>query len=251
MPRFDKIDDTMEQYVIAGSTYQFSGIRPTAGNLQATEYTLVTISCDITGSVYDFKDELLKAVKESVKACKKSPKPENLLVRYVLFNHKDGIQEQHGFKPLSAIDIDNDYTPFKPDGRTNLFDATYDAVGATLKYAKTLIDLDYTVNGILFVITDGDDNASNCTPSMIANQVAKQKENIESLITVLVGVNTGGSGIKKLLSDFKSEANLDTYIDIAEASDKNLAKLTGFISKSVSSQSQSINTGKSAPIPTW
>ncbi|MEZ4527349.1 MAG: hypothetical protein R2941_15630 [Desulfobacterales bacterium] len=65
---------------------------------------------DETGSVASFAKDLLKTVKSIVEACKKSPRAENLMIRLTSFNEAQ--REIHGFKPLSAINV-NDYKAFK------------------------------------------------------------------------------------------------------------------------------------------
>jgi hypothetical protein len=229
-----------------GGGFQFSHIRPE--NLGATEYTLVSIVCDITGSVNGFQDDLLKCVKTVVDACKKSPRAENLLIRFTIFNNIVGISEIHGFKLLSMIDP-NDYKPFKPNGMTNLFDASYESIGATLAYSKNLMDQDFNVNGAVYIITDGVDNNSQFNFYSIKKQVedSKKSEIIESLITILIGVNT--QDCSQYLANFKNEADLTQYVDSGDATPQRLAKLAAFVSKSISSQSQALGTGaQSGPI---
>ena len=138
MPRMKNNGKSMKNISIPGpGTFSFSGIRPE--KLGATEYTLVSIVVDETGSVMDFADDLLKTVKSIVKACARHPRADNLLIRLLSFN--DQITEIHGFKPLTNINV-NDYDPFDPAGMTALYDAAYSAVGATLTYAKMLTDQD-------------------------------------------------------------------------------------------------------------
>jgi len=245
MPRMMPITDDMQITKIPGpGTFQFSAVRPE--NLGATEYTLVTIVVDETSSVYNFASDLLKTVKSIVEACQKSPRAENLMIRLVSFN--DVQTEIHGFKPLSSIKI-RDYKPFKPDGMTALYDATYSAVGATLMYAQTLTNQDFDVNGAIYIITDGMDNMSSTKPKDIANKIKKAEndDDIESMITVLVGLQAPGSGyyddVSKSLNDFKDKAKLTQYIDVGEANPKRLAKLAQFVSHSISSQSQALGSG--------
>lgn len=234
-------DDMDLMNIPGGGSFQFSAVRPE--NLGATEYTLVSIVCDITGSVSAFADDLLKCVKTVVEACKKSPRAENLLIRFTIFNSQVGIKEEHGFKLLSMIDT-NDYKPFYPDGMTNLYDATYDAIGATLAYAKNLVDQDFNVNGAVYIITDGANNDSRfATPNSIKKliQDSKKTETIESLITILIGIDT--KNCSTYLNNFKKEAELTQYVDSGSATTQKLAKLAAFVSKSVSSQSQALGTG--------
>jgi len=245
MGKLGNLSDMDVMNITGGNKFQFSAVK--MDKLGATEYTLVTIALDRSGSVNEFKADLLKAVKSVIGACKKSPRAENLMIRLIDFN--DTLNETHGFKLLNAID-ENDYQEPNTVGMTSLFDATYSAVGATLTFAQKLLEQNYNANGICFVITDGMDNRSTTTPSMIAQIVNKAKlgEEIESLVTVLIGINTKEGDVSDALSRFASEAGLTQYIDAGDATAGKLAKLAEFVSKSISSQSQSLGTG-GASIP--
>lgn len=238
MPRLED----MEQGTVKGlNQFAFSGEK--LENLGATEYTLVTVAVDTTGSVSGFEDDLLDSLKAAVESCKKSPRVENLLLRVITFDSIDGVSELHGFKPILDVDPDNDYLPFRPKGGTPLYDAVYSAVGATNEYGKKLYDDDFFANGIVFVITDGENTHSTVTPQMIKNLIpeAVQKEELESLVTVLVGVNT--TQCRYSLEQFKDDAGLDSFIETGDVSKSKLAKLAQFVSQSVSSQSVALGTG--------
>ena len=241
MPRMMN-DDTMETGKIGGAqAFQFSGTR--LDRLGATEYTLVTVAVDVTGSTSYFADELRKCLIAAVDSCKKSPRSNNLLLRVILFSSslKGGIEEVHGFKPLGEIDP-NSYQTFSPQGMTPLFDAAFSAVGATNAYAKKLTTQDFLVNGIVFVVTDGDDNTSCSTMKMVKTEVERgvKSEEIESLLGVLVGINA--QDFRPQLEAFEKATGFK-YIDAGEATKGKLAKLAEFVSQSVSSQSQSLGTG--------
>jgi uncharacterized protein YegL len=235
------MENNMSQEVIQGTTLQFSYTRPE--DLGASEYTLVTIVVDISSSVDSFKDDLLKAVQTAIRACKKSPRAENLLLRLVTFNTR--IVEIHGFIALSSIDPDT-YDPFNCLGCTALYDATHDCIGATLTYAKTLTDMDFDVNAITFIITDGEDNSSHqSSPSLIKDLVtqAKRGEEMESITNILIGINSGDAGCFGSLSLFKDEADLSQFIEVQDTTPGKLAKLAQFVSQSVSSASQALGSG--------
>lgn len=218
--------------------FAFSGIRPE--KLGATEYTLVSLVMDKTGSVSGFEQSLLDVKKAVVAACRKSPRAEFLMLRSVEFNQR--IDEVHGFVELNQIDPAQ-YTAPVCSGMTALFDATYSAVAATNEYARTLADNEFSVNGIVFVITDGDDNGSVQTPRMIADELKRGVKNewIESLTVVLVGVNA--TRYKAELEKFRVDGDLTQYVDIGDATPQRLAKLADFVSRSISSQSQALGTG--------
>jgi len=234
-----------EQFQIAGGpgTFGFSGVRP--DELEETEYTLATIAVDVTGSVAGFETELRGALVSAVEACQKAPRAENLLLRVILFSSmiQGGIEEIHGFKLLSQIDPTADYPDLAPGGGTPLFDAAYSAIGATESYAKILTDQEYSVNGIVFIVTDGDDNSSVVTAGSVAQKVEEivRNEEVEGVTTVLIGVNA--AYCQQELEAFQRDGKLTQYIDVGDATPSSLAKLAAFISQSVSSTSQSLGTG--------
>ena len=240
MPVFEPTgDQNMQFHALDGGAFQFSGVRPE--ELGAAEYTLVTIVTDTTGSVAGFESTLRNAVIDAVRACEKSPRADNLLVRFVTFS--TDVNEVHGFKTLRQINPQRDYQPFHCDGMTALYDATKEAISATNEYAKILTDNDFDVNGIIFMITDGMDNHSRYNRADIANafQKVKRNEYLESLLVILIGVNA--ADCSQWLDEFQKEAGLSQYVDISAFDAAKGAKLAEFISKSTSMQSQSLGTG--------
>lgn len=226
---------------IEGTKFTYQAAR--IGDLGATEYTLVTVAVDMSGSVQGFVGELHDMLTAVVDACRKSPRSDNLLLRVELFSSSyRGVHELHGFMPLSQIDPSS-YPAFRPGGLTPLYDATFSAVGATVDYGADLSANDFLANGIVFIITDGDENDSTTTPGMIRDQIEKSRreEKLESLVTILVGINA--DQYESYHDQFVREAGLDGYRDARDATPQNLAKLARFVSQSVSSQSQALGTG--------
>lgn len=230
----------MDNLPVPGSSFQYSAVR--IEDLGASEYTLVTVAIDLSGSVGGFRAELIATMKEIVRACQRSPRAENLMIRVVGFN--DYNSEIHGFKLLGTLTGD-EYNNLSTGGCTALYDAAYDAVAAAAGYAKNLVAQDFNTNGIVFVITDGCDNRSKMSPYQIAN--AKKKallnEEIESLVTVLIGVNIQEQTVRKGLLQFEIDGEFDQFVELSDASAATLAKLGGFVSRSISSQSQALGTG--------
>lgn len=218
--------------------FNFSGVHP--DKLGSTEYTLVTIVVDKTGSVAGFESELLKMKQTVIEACQKSPRADYLMVRLVEFNNS--VDEVHGFAELTNIDVASYISP-RCGGMTALYDATYNAVAATNGYAKMLADQDFGVNGLVVVITDGEDNASSYRSSDVAREVSEgvSREWLESLNVILVGINA--SQYTTQLNSFKASANLTQYVDAGQATASKIAKLAEFVSQSISSQSQALGTG--------
>lgn len=241
MPIMD--DSGMEQHALGGTGFGFSAKR--IGDLGATEYTLVTVAADATGSVHGFQDKIENAIKAVVLACRKSPRADNLMLRLVTFNTSIGVHEVHGFKPLAECNTDAYTGSVQPGGATNLYDAAFSAAGSINQYGRDLTKQDFACNGIFIVITDGEDNASKTTPAMLKDEIAKgvQGESLESVVSILVGVNVASASMSRLLQAFQVDAGFTQYVEVDNATDAKLAKLADFVSRSVSSQSQALGSG--------
>lgn len=234
---------TLITHSLTGQHFGYSGAD--LGGLGASEYTLVTIIVDESGSVSYYKKEMEKCIQEAVKACKCSPRSDYLLIRIVVFNQN--MREIHGFKQLVDCDLADYDGCLSPSGTTLLFETARNAIDATNDYGKQLFNSDFDVNAIVFFITDGMDNESGKIDAAAVGDSLKQAmtdEALESILSILVGVGTStSSGVSQYLTDFKDEAGISEFIDIKNADDKTLAKLSAFISKSISSQSSAIGTG--------
>lgn len=236
-----KLNNNLEQVKLPVGNYGYTATRIDA--LTATEYTVVTLVQDESGTTSPFRALLETAIKEIVKACRHSPRADNLMLRLVSFGTK--LREVHGFKLLEACNVD-DYTGCYVDGgSTALFDSAHNAIEATMHYAANLTKNDFLCNGIVFVLTDGDDNASTYNTSHVRDALAKciQSESMESLISVLIGVNIADPHMKQRLDDFSQSAGFSKFMALEDASEKSIAKLVEFVSRSISSQSQALGTG--------
>ena len=227
------------------SGYQFSAVR--TDRLGASEYTLVTIAVDISTSVQTFEAELVEALKMTVSGLRSSARADNLLLRVVMFNQ--AVSEVHGFRPVLDIDVQADYAAIKARGTTALYDAAASSVGAITEYGRILTRQDYGVNGILYVITDGEDVCSTYTPDTVRQNVeaALSNEALESFVSVLIGINA--QRCRDKLEFFVREAGLTEYVDIEDATARGLAKMAGVISRSVSSQASQLGSGQPAQLP--
>lgn len=237
----------LQQHKLGAGTFGFSAIG--LEDLGATEYTLVTLVVDESGSVARYGDEMEACIKEVVESCKSSPRSDFLLVRLVAFNQD--MREIHGFKRLIDCDLSDYDGCLTPGGSTLLFATAKNAIDATDAYGKNLVDNDFDVNAIVVIITDGMDNESEhmripITKESVKDSLAKiaSNESLESILSILVGVGMGGySDVSQYLDDFRNESRLDQYVEIKDANAKTLAKLAKFVSKSVSSQSSALGTG--------
>ncbi|MDQ2731732.1 MAG: hypothetical protein M3Y56_08745 [Armatimonadota bacterium] len=234
-------DAMMNGQALPNGQYGYSATR--MDDLGAAEYTLVTIANDVSPSVQAFVPEMERTLGEIVKACKLSPRADNLLIRLVTFS--SGMDETHGFKLLEGCKLQDYANVLRIGSATALYDAAENVVSATTAYGQQLTDADFGVNAIVFVITDGMDNASSFGIGEVKRALAKavQSEALESLVSILVGVNVKDPQVSQYLKQFKDEAGFTQYVEIGSADAKTLAKLADFVSRSISTQSQSLGTG--------
>lgn len=239
--------DSMQQ-LQTPSNYGFSAVG--LDQLGATEYTLASIVLDVSGSVSGFARQLEQCVKTIVGSCKSSPRSDNLLLRLVAFNHD--VSEVHGFRLLADIDPKEYDNTLNPDGSTALYDAVVSATEATNTLGETLVNQDYTANGVVYIVTDGCDNASTETQNSIKNLLARvaRNEKLQSVAVILIMVGYADSGVKRTLDNFVSTVGITQFVDMTDLftkanPEKALAKLAGYISRSISSTSQALASGSS------
>jgi hypothetical protein len=235
-----KLNDNLESFKLPGS-YGYSATK--LADLGATEYTLTTIVVDESGSIDPFKAEMITAVKEVVNACKYSPRADNLMIRLVTF--ANSLKEVHGFKLLANINLADYDNILNDGGMTALYDATVNSVDATTSYGEQLVKSDFSANGIVVVITDGADNRSSNGIDAVADSIKKATagEKLESLVSILIGVNVSDPNISDALKTLHADGGFTQYVELKDATAKTLAKLAQFVSKSISSQSTALGTG--------
>jgi uncharacterized protein YegL len=231
--------ENLEQHKIGH--FGFSAVH--VDSLAASGYTLVTIVCDRSGSTSGFQKEMESALKEVIKACQSSPRADNLLMRVITFDNTHS--EFHGFKMLESINLGDYDGSLNPGGSTALFDAMINGIEGTNNYAKQLAQQDFDVNAILFFITDGDDNASTYGINQIKDALGHsvRSEDLESMVTILLGVNVKEQHFKNRLETVHKDCGLTQFEFLENASAKTLAKLANFVSQSISSQSQALGSG--------
>jgi uncharacterized protein YegL len=225
---------------LAGTTYGYSGTR--LDDLSCSEYTLVAVATDQSGSVSRFRSDLEACLGEIVRACRRHPRAEQVMLRLSAFD--GGLHELHGFKPLPTLDPADYAGVLHTGGATALHDAALNAIGAVRSYGDTLSGQGFAVNGLVFVLTDGEDNASTAPAAQVASEVqaALASEHLESLHTVLVGVGTQGATAQTLMR-FSAEAGFDDFLPLDQADASHLQRLARFASRSIGLQSSALGSG--------
>lgn len=229
--------------IVGATVSNFGFTTKRTDELTASEYTLAHIGIDLSPSTAPYLADLEKTLGVAVESLGKSPRADNMLVRVETFS--ETLSEVHGFLPLADI-TPKDYRLTNTGCGTALFDEMLAAVEAVGEYGKTLNGLDYGVNGVVFVLTDGMENQSHVArdPAKIleAIRAVQEAEQLESLKTVLIGVGDEGH-VKQYLEGVKVSAGYDQYIWGGQLTPASLAKIANFVSRSVSSASQSLGTG--------
>lgn len=223
---------------------------PTGGNFtglkighqdMAFENTVATGLLDESGSTTSFAQDMEGAVGEIIKSLRDSPQSDHLMYRHCHFG--TNFREHHGYTPLSKLNPGDYNGCYSPGGATHLYDSCVQVIEATQVYGEEMMKKKYQCNGFIYIITDGCDYGSTFqipdVRDALANAVAS--ESLDSLMTILIGVNIGS--YQQKLEDFKNKAGLTQFITLENANSKSLAKLANFIASSMMVQSQSIRTG--------
>lgn len=235
------LSEGLQSYQVPGGNFGFTGMQ--VDEIGAQDQTLYTLVVDESGSTMRFRDEMSACTQEVVRSLSDSPRADNLMFRMLHFS--TGMREIHGFKQLADCNVGDYANLFAGTGQTELFDTTLETAEATRVYGENLAAQHYMANGIIVVITDGCDLGSIHGPNDVrrAFQEIVEGEVLESLMTILIGVNITEDRVKQKLEDFKDQAGFTQFVSVADASAKTLAKVANFISQSVSSQSQALGTG--------
>ena len=240
MPVLTSTND-LRQAALPTSGYGYSATR--LDELGAAEYTLVSIVCDASGSVAAFRGELENALKSIVQACQFSPRADNLLLRLVSFD--DDLHELHGFKLLERCNLSDYNGVLRVGGSTALYDAAENAVSATADYAAAARG--QRLRGQRHRVRPDRRHGQRLDPDGPPRQrgpdAAVAEEALESMLSVLIGVNVADRSVGGYLQDFKTDVGFTQYVEIGRADAKTLSKLADFVSRSISAQSRSLGTG--------
>jgi uncharacterized protein YegL len=232
--------ENLQSFMVPGGNYGYTGTP--VNNLTSFEYTLAQGLLDESGSTNSFARAMELAVKEMIKALRRSPRADNLMYRQSHF--ATNYREQHGWMPLAKINLDDYDGCYQPGGMTTLYDSNERALKELQDYAHQQAAMKYLCNGFFFCMTDGRDYGSTFKPQQVrdAFTTVVKDESMESLLSILIGVNDD-PGIQKDLEAYANLVGYTQYLPLKDADEKTLAKLAAFISQSIQAQSQALGTG--------
>lgn len=225
-------NEDQDQFALLGGTGSFNIGNFDPSNIQEDEVILMTVAMDISPSVQGFEKELNEAFTTFVEEMQHSHVADKLMVKVIDFN--EVVTEKTGFMPIKQIDPKAFH--FKPSGSaTALVDAAKIAVDSTVDYRKHLEATGINVKVLVFVITDGMDNQSKHRAKEVADTVDainNEERNVFSFETILFGIGNQPSEFES-----SQKAMHFKHLAVVGQSAKEIRKMIGFISASVSKSS--------------
>lgn len=230
----------LQSFMVPGSSYGYTGAP--VDTLQSFENTLAQALLDESSSTGPFSRQMELCVKEIVKALRRSTRADYLIYRQNHFATE--YREHHGFTPLAQINVDDYDGCYRPGGRTTLYDSADRVIRELVDYAQQQAKLKYQCNGVIFIVTDGVDFGSTLRAGDVKKTLtwAAQQEDLESLMTFLIGVNDDDD-VQRNLQAMQASVGFTGYIPLGKADERSLAKLGNWIVSQSVAQSQAIGSG--------
>lgn len=233
----------LQSFMLPGSGYGYTGTN--IDDLASFENTIVTGLLDESGSTRAYARQMELCTQELIRSLRHCPAADKLIYRHCHFD--TNFREVHGFKPLAECH-EKDYDGiWAGGGQTALYNSCDNVLRSTLDYAEKQAAKRYVVNGIVYIITDGEDyiaGGGGMSQDDVKSAISRciSSESLESLVTILIGVNEDPR-IRNKLEDFQQNVGITQFIAIEKADEKSLAKLVGFMSQSIQSQSMALGSG--------
>lgn len=223
---------TENQFAMLASTggYGFSNFDPAF--LQEEEVIICPIAIDISPSMQPYTKELNEAFEAFITEMQGNTHVVNkLMVKSSEFN--EDVKVRAGFMPVTNVDTSN--FKFRPCGEaTALADAALEAVDSAVEYKEKLEQSGITCKVIVFVITDGIENASKSNFTAVKRKlddVMKNEKNVFSFETILFGIGDRNN------FEPAQKAMGFKHLAVVGQTGKDVRKLIGFISASISKSS--------------
>ena len=216
----------------------------------SSEWTLVVIDCDVSGSTSGFRDQMEKLLKAIITGCS-GARSNNLLIKVNKFG--TGVQEVHGFMLYNSIALDIYDGCLTGNGRTALLDSICAGEESIYVMGEELVDdHDYDVNAIHIIITDGYEYGSVMTYDQAQKELARTRtgECLESNLSLVIRINEGSAGSDES-RDKLVKIGIDEVIDAGNFDEDAFKKITGFVSQSITTQSQAVGSGAASQVLTF
>ena len=234
------LSEGLQSFAIPGANYGYTGAN--LDTLGSFRNTIALGLLDESGSTAPFSRQLEMTVQEIVRSLRDNENADSLL--YAHYHFDSNFREVHGFKELPSINPSDYDGCWAGGGRTTLYDSEKKVIDFVADYGRQMTEKQYLCNGIIYTLSDGMDWGSVLTENDVkeALEKAMQGETLESLMTILIGINDD-AGVQADLEKHAKNCGFTQYIPAKDASQKTLSRIAGFVSKSISSQSQALGSG--------
>jgi uncharacterized protein YegL len=201
-----------------------------AEDIPTSDVTLVTIAIDGSGSIdgRNLIQTMIDGQNEMIDALLGSKKHDSILMAQWVFNDKSMVL--NSYIPLEKCEKLNQGN-YCPNGMTDLYGVTFDAISANIAYAQQLIDEGTPVQSIVVVITDGEDTV-NRIKTKDAKQLAKDVLKSERFVLAYIGA---GDDLDH--EEVSKEMGIPTFLKVG-ATQSEIRRLFKTVSKSIIRQSQ-------------
>ena len=160
--------------------------------IQVEETINAVFVVDVSPSITSYVKDLNNAFNDFVQTMQQSHIHDRLFVSVVEFNER--VKVRSGFQPI--VGVPN--TTFTPSGNgTALYDAVAQGIKNAIEYRENLENTGINVKTLIFVITDGYDNASqknaDAAVKQILTDLATNEASAFSFTSILFGVGNSSS----------------------------------------------------------
>jgi len=197
-----------------------------------------TINCvfviDVSPSIGRYSDDLNNAFNDFVQTMQASHIHDRLFVSIVEFD--EDVRVRSGFQPIIGVPV----TSFVPQGRgTALYDAVNSGIKNSIEYRTNLEDSGINVKTLVFIITDGEDNASASNSAqkvkLSLESIKDNEANAFSFTTILFGV-----GNQVFFENAQREMGIEHLAKVGDTGTE-IRKMISFISSSISKSASGNN----------
>lgn len=227
-------NEDQNQFALMGTGFNIGNFDPSS--IQEDEVILMGIAMDVSPSISGFEKELNEAFVSFIEEMQHSHIADKILVKVIEFS--EAIYEKTGYMPIKQIDPKAFVFRAKDSG-TSLFAAAKKIIDSTVEYRAHLEATGINVKTLVFVITDGADNSSfrehKVNAVDVANtldNIAKEERNVFSFETILFGIGSHPPDFENSQKEMHIK-----HLAVVGNSGKEIRKMIGFISASVSSSS--------------
>lgn len=203
---------------------------------QTSTAIMCVVVTDVSPSISSFEDDMNTASRDVfLNELRTSHRKNDILIKNITFCEK--VEHKSGFQPI--LNIPDDYLDVHNQGRgTALYQAVDEALKHSIQYREDLENQGIEVRTTIFIITDGQDNASHPgSLQSVKDQVEKLRQNEAWASTFTINMLGVGDEPPFRRACIEMGLNPDKCLATIGATAKEIRAQMGVVSQSVSSSS--------------